>query len=358
MVEALLLAACAALAVWLLLSAAMAWGARRAAVLATLEAPEAFRSAPRAASSPGGEADEVHLVFLGDVQRGITDVVRPLAARLPAAGVHLLVSSGDLISHGEGPYYGIAAAAFARAGWTTPTRVVPGNHDLYPRRSKDDRIGGAEFTRVFGARHWALRVGPLLVVGVDDGADWLLEDQIPWLRGILTEHPGVPWILVCHRPLYSFDLDHRRPRAEIAALLALLAEHRPELVVSGHLHQAHDETVEGIRHIVNPHGGDVHGLGIRRGDFQVLHVRSTPAGLTTELESLPRRRDLAAAMDQLAVRFWADRRKLWGAVLAWPGRFVLRLLGRDVPVIHHPVERRVPDRETLKARRRNPKAAT
>jgi len=348
MLETLLPAAGAVLGLWLLLSAAMAWGARRAAGLAAAVAPKAFRAAP----SADAEAAEAHLVFLGDVQRGIADVVRPLAASLPDSGVDLLVSSGDLVSHGEGPYYGVAAAAFARAGWTTPTRVVPGNHDLYPRRSKDDRIGGAHFERVFGARHWATRVGPTLVVGLDNGADWLIDEQIPWLEGVLAKHTGVPWILVCHRPLYPFDGEHREPKTDLAALAALLEQNKPEFVVSGHLHQFHDETVRGVRHLVNAHGGDVHGFGLRREDFQVLHVRVDAQGFAVEMQSMARKRDLATYLDQLAVRFWSDRRKPWGAILAWPGRLMLKLFGRDVPVIRYPVERRVPAREILLERRR------
>ena len=55
---------------------------------------------------------------------------------------------------------------------------------------------------------------------------------------------------------------------------------------------------------------------------------------------------------QLAVRFWSDRRKWWGALLAWPGRMVLSLFGADVPVERHPVERRHPPKDVLVARRR------
>ncbi len=333
------------LAAWLLISAAMAWGARRAAALARRPAPTAFAATPRA------DEARARIAFLGDVQRGIADIVAPLEAGLATEQADLLVSSGDLVSHGEAPYYGIVCAAFDRPDWTVPIRVVPGNHDLWPRRSKDDRIGGALFEARFGARHWAERVGPVLVVGLDNGADWLADAQLPWLDETLAAHPGVPWILVCHRPLYAFDAPSRAIPHDLGGLVEALRPRPPALVVSGHLHAYHDEIVDGVRHVVNAHGGDVHGLAIRREDFQVLYVDATADGIETRLASYPRRRRAAVYRDQLAVRFWSDRRKAWGAVLAAPGRLVLKLFGADVPVVRWPVERRVPPREVLDARR-------
>lgn len=337
---------------WLLVSAAMAWGARRAAALAALPGPAIFRAAPRA----GPDAATARLAFLGDVQRGIADIVAPLGAALEAQAVDLVVSSGDLVSHGEAPYYGVVVAALDTPAMTTPMRAVPGNHDLWPRRSKDDRIGGALFEARFGSRHWCERVGPVLVVGLDNGADWLADEQLPWLEAALAEHPGVPWILVCHRPLYTFGGPAREVVHDMGGLVDALAARPPALVVSGHLHAFHDEIVDGVRHVINAHGGDVHGLAIRREDFQVLYVEATATGLETRLERYGRRRSIRTYLDQLAVRFWSDRRKPWGAVLAWPGRLLLRLLGADVPVVKHPVERRVPPREVLVARRKEPLA--
>jgi 3',5'-cyclic AMP phosphodiesterase CpdA len=334
-------------ALWLLVSALVQWGARRAARLGARPAPEVFRAPPRA----DADAARAHVAFLGDLQRGVADVARPLARVLREQDVDLLVSSGDFVSHGEAPYYGVALAAFERAGVDRPVRVVPGNHDLWPRRSKDDRLGGALFAERFGARHWALRAGPLLVVGLDDGAPWLLEGQLPWLREVLDGEPGTPWILVCHRPLFRFGEPGNPPEEDLLALRPVLRERPPALVVSGHLHDWCDRAVDGVRHVVNAHGGDVHGLALRRGDFELLHVRAGPEGLEVERRAYPRRHDARTSLDQLAVRFWSDRRRPWGALLAWPVDLVARLLGRHVPVPRHPQERRVPDRETLIARR-------
>jgi len=344
----LLVGGLALLCVWLTVSIAVQWGALHASRLARRSAPACFRAA---VPGPGPGVD---LAFLGDLQRGVLDVPLALAEALPREGVDLLISSGDFVSHGEGPYYGVLLAAFERAGLTTPVRVVPGNHDLWPRRSKDDRIGGAEFARAFGPRHWALRTGPVLVVGVDNGANWLVDEQLPWLEQTLDAHADTPWICVCHRPPFRLDEPGAPTDGDLAGFVALLRRRPPLLVVAGHMHTYHDATVDGVRVIVNAHGGDVHGLALRRADFELLHVRVDHAGIVAEPRRYRRKRDWRTARDQLAVRFWADRRKRWGALLGWPAGLVLRLLGRSVPVTRVPEERRVPEQAVLDARRKQP----
>jgi 3',5'-cyclic AMP phosphodiesterase CpdA len=340
-------AAIALLLAWAGVSAAIQIAAARARALGRRPAPACFR-----APVPGAEAATVHLAFLGDLQRGIVDVAGPLGEALRAEGVDCLVSSGDFASHGEAPYYGILLDAFARAGIETPVRVVPGNHDLFPRRSKDDTLGGQVFEERFGPRHWALRAGPVLLVGLDNGADWLLDDQLPWIEAQLREHAGVPWICVAHRPPFRFDAQGAPPYEDLAALGPFLEAHPPLLVVSGHLHDYRDETIRGVRYVVNAHGGDVHGLGLRRRDFELLHVRvSGRGGLTVEPKPYARRASWRTAWHQVLVRVWASRRGPLGAFLAWPAGALLRLLGREIPVPRHPEERRHPAPDVLRARR-------
>lgn len=337
----------AVLAAWLVVSAALQWAAARAQALGARAAPACFRAAPRA--SP--DAQRVRLAFLGDLQRGVVDATRPLATALRTDPVDLLVSSGDFVSHGEAPYYGVLLDAFDRAGVDTPARVVPGNHDLFPRRSKDDTLGGRCFEQHFGPRHWAVRAGPLLLVGIDTGADWLLDDQLPWLDEVLTEHAGTPWICVTHRPPWNFDDPRRAAYEDLTDLAPLFMRHRPLLVVSGHLHEYRDETIDGVRYVVNAHGGDVHGLALRRSTFELLYVTYEQGALTVEPKPLERALSVRTAWHQLLVRLWAERRKPVGAILAWPADRLLRLVGRSVPAPRYPEERRHPDRETLRARR-------
>ncbi|MFV1958081.1 MAG: metallophosphoesterase, partial [Planctomycetota bacterium] len=117
------------LGAWIAISFAIECLAWRASRLGRRPPPACFRAPPRR----GGGERSASLVFLGDVQRGIADVARPLAAALEERPADLLVSSGDLAAHGEAPYYGVLLEAFDRAGIDTPVRAVPGNHDLFPR---------------------------------------------------------------------------------------------------------------------------------------------------------------------------------------------------------------------------------
>ncbi len=339
---------------WVLASAAIQWAAARAHALGEHEAPSCFRTPPLA----GPEAASANLAFLGDLQRGVVDAAVPLARALKESRVDLMVSSGDFASHGEAPYFGVLLDAFDRAGVDTPVRVVPGNHDLFPRRSKDDTLGGAIFERHFGPRHWTLRAGPVLVAGLDTGADWLLDEQLPWLEAELARHSGVPWICVTHRPPWNFDDPERTAYADLTELAPFFAKHKPALVISGHLHDYRDETIDGIRYIVNAHGGDVHGLALSRSSFELLHVTCHESGMTVEPRPIERRASARTAWHQLLVRVWAERRKPLGAFLGWPADQLLRLVGRAVPVPRYPEERRHPDRETLRARRAAHRAAT
>ena len=337
-----------AAALWLLVSVAMQAAAGRAARLAAREAPPCFRAPPET-PAPG---EPLRLAFLGDLQKGVTDVVGPLGEALAREHAHLLVCSGDFVSHGEGPYYGIVLDAFETAGVQTPVRVVPGNHDLYPRRSKDDRIGGPVFERHFGPRHWVLDLGRIRLVGVDTGADWTMDRQLPELAQALEAAGGGPWIAVTHRPPFQFDEESHPPYADLGPLAAFFETHGPALVMAGHLHKFQDLVVNGVRYIVNAHGGDVQGDTLRRRNFELVFADVLEDGsFETRIEQYERRTSLRAMRHKLYVRMWADRRKRLGRILAAPAGLLWRLLGWYVPVVRHPVQRRFPTREEVEQRR-------
>jgi hypothetical protein len=95
--------------------------------------------------------------------------------------------------------------------------------------------------------------------------------------------------------------------------------------VSGHLHAFSDRVVDGVRYVVNAHGGDVHGLDPGLRAFDLFEVRVHPDGrVETERHPVARRRDWRAVWDQLCVRAWCDRRRPLGRVLALPGALLLR----------------------------------
>ena len=291
----------AALATGLLL----ALGARRANALGRREAPACFRAAPDLA--PG--APELRLTFLGDLQRGVSDVVRPLARELERRGSHLLVSSGDFAAHGEAPYYGTAFDAFEAAGIRTPSRVVPGNHDLQARGSHDATAGTALFEQRLGPRSWALRAGPVLLVGLDNALGGPPPERLDWLSTALAAHAGVPWLLVCHRPPRRVDLPGSPADDGQSDLVTFLEAHPPRLVVSGHLHEWAEGTVNGVAYVVNAHGGDVHGFDLRLGSFELLHVVVAPEGVRRERSTHRRRPWLRVFGNQFFVRCWSLGRR-------------------------------------------------
>jgi hypothetical protein len=309
----------AVLACWVLVALVMAHGVRRSRALGEVRAPECFRST---AWPPPGPT-EVRITFLGDLQRGVADAARPLARVLEEKGSHLLVSSGDFAAHGEAPFYGIALDAFAGAGIRTPTRVVPGNHDLFPRRHRDPTIGRAVFEQRLGPRWWSLRTGPVLVVGLDDALGPLDAEQDAWLRGVLAAHPGTPWVVVCHRPPRRLDLPGTPPDGDLKGLVALFEARPPLLVVSGHLHRYAEAVVAGVPYVVNAHGGDVQGFGLGRGEFELLHLRVAPDGSVAREVTRHRRRPWGRVLvNQLWVRCWARRSRGLGAVLAFPAAWL------------------------------------
>jgi hypothetical protein len=293
---------------------ALAWRAHRLAGLAPL---------------PQFHADPVHaatarVAFLGDVQRGVSGVAKDLPRRLEAFGAHLLVSGGDLVAHGEAPYYGVFVAAMGRHGLGTPARAVPGNHDLEPRGVRDPGPGRALFERHFGPVPFAARVGPALVVGLDDATGWG-EDQVPFLEEAVRAHGG-PWMAVLHRPPRRVDRPDLEPDPVQRPLVSALERLRPLVVVCGHEHAYDDRTIGGVRYVVNAHGGDV------RGPWDLVLVTVSADGTATlERATFPRRRDVATLLDQAAVQAWSVRRRGVGRLVALPAAALLKALGLRAP---------------------------
>jgi Calcineurin-like phosphoesterase len=316
---------------WLLLALAVEALAWRAHALARRAAPAAF------ARPPVREAPGASLAFLGDLQRGVADVARPLVAALRRRPADLLVSSGDLAAHGEAPYYGVLFEAFRRAGLETPARVVPGNHDLHPRGVRDTRAGYALFEGRLGPPGWTVRVGSVLVVGLDDAVGPVRPADLEAARAAVEAHAGGPWIAVCHRPPRRVERPDAGIDAGLEDLVALLERHPPRLVVCGHQHAWADREVAGVRYLVNAHGGDVHGLALRRGPAELLRVEVDADGAATfERETIHRRPSPRTYLDQLAVRAWCERRRRPGSLLALPAALLLAALHLRAPRTGHP----------------------
>ncbi len=286
-------------------SAVFGWGRRRARALA---ARGAVRTAANA--SPPHVPAPTTIAFLGDVQKGVRVVAGPVVEALARERAAFLVSSGDLASHGEAPYHGIVARAFERAGLSIPFLVAAGNHDVQPSGVRDSAPGRRLFESVYGPRTWVASAGPLLVVGCDNGGAWLDDEQLDQIERELDARPQSPWLLVIHRPPRNLLLPHAPPDGGSDRLLALFARRRPEAVVSGHLERDAEAVVDGVRYVVNADGGDTSGDSLRGPKTFRLLLADVGADGRVSLRriELPRRRDNSVALDQFAVRLWADSR--------------------------------------------------
>jgi hypothetical protein len=307
-------------------SIALAWGSLRAERLASRGRARAFANA----APPDVPGPTARVAFLGDVQRGIRHVARALAEALPRGEAALLVSSGDLASHGEAPYLGLVSAALDRAGVATPTLVVPGNHDLQPTGVRDSAPGRALFEAMVGPRRWTCLVAGLRLVGVDDAAGRFPAESVAWLEGVLDADPGRPWALVAHRAPRRLDVEGHPPDKALAALVEAIERRPPVVVVSGHLHEDAEATVAGVRYLVNARGGDFDKRAWRAPrDFTLLWCDVAADGSATfHREAVPRRSCGRTALDQVAVRLWAEGRRAPWRWLALPGRALLAPFSR------------------------------
>lgn len=310
-------------------SATLAVGARLGARVGRRPTTAAWANrAPPSLQAPATVA------FLGDVQRGIRDVARPLVEALARERAALLVSSGDLASHGEAPYYGIVARALDEAGLAVPMLVVPGNHDLEPGGVRDAAPGRALFEAAVGPRAWSMRVGPLRLVGVDDASGPVEPEHLDLVRsaveGADADEGGnaAPWILVCHKPPRRIDHPGADPISGADRLVALLEARPPVAVVSGHLRDDADVTVGGVRYLANVRGGD---FEKRRWfappEFRLLLCEVSPSGgAAFRYASVRRRGSWRTAWRQLVVRAWAESRRGAGRWVAAPAGALLSLV--------------------------------
>jgi len=293
----------------------------------------ARRGPPRATANraPPTLSAPTRIAFLGDVQRGLREVAGPVVAALRAEGATLLVSSGDLASHGEAPYHGLVGAAFDRAGLDVPLLVAPGNHDVERSGHAAGDEGRARFEALVGPRRFTARVGPLLVVGVDDGLDPLDADVWSWVGERVAAHDG-PWVYVGHRPPRRMLEPGFPPAPRCAELLAVFARRPPVLAVSGHLAHDAEAVVDGVRYVVNAEGGDVAGGAWFAPPTFHLRVADVDAAgrVTLRRLALRRRTSVATTLDQLLVRAWSSGRRFPALLFAAPARALVRVFRGNV----------------------------
>lgn len=120
----------------------------------------------------------------------------------------------------------------------------------------------SRWNAAFGTDCWSLDLESWRLIGINAqlfGSSLVAEaGQQAWLDAELAVAAGRRIALFLHKPLFIEDAGEAGPTtsslnvAPRQVLLAKLRAARVELVVSGHLHQYRDRTIDGLRHVWAP----------------------------------------------------------------------------------------------------------
>ena len=232
-------------------------------------------------------------------------VARDLANRMKADAV---IVNGDLAINGPDSDAEIDFAASALSHLQGPVMVLPGNHDVgdEPPGQDPNQIVNpsrlARWERSFGADRWVMDMGGWSLIGVNAqlfGSGLVREHaQDDWLDEQLRAAKARRVGLFLHKPLFLEDPNDNvaGPRCIVplarARLLQKLQQSQVRLIVSGHLHQHRDRTLDGMRHIwvpavafaaSRPLGGDTR-CGITVMEFSIDGVQiavERPGGIVS-----------------------------------------------------------------------------
>jgi len=198
-----------------------------------------------------------------------------------AASADAVIVNGDLAINGPDSDAEIAFAANALMSLRPPFIALPGNHDVGdepPGQDPNQIIDADRLARwdgFFGTDRGALDAGGWRLVGVNAqlfGSGLAREKaQDDWLDEELAAAAGWRIALLLHKPLF-LELPTEdvvtpaciTPPAR-ARLLERLYRSDVRLIISGHLHQHRDRTLDSLRHLWVPavafaapqaHGGD------------------------------------------------------------------------------------------------------
>jgi 3',5'-cyclic AMP phosphodiesterase CpdA len=209
---------------------------------------------------------DTHLAERGQAYADNWAAVRSwIAGTVPDLVVHL----GDITADGISDARQLEAAFPAFEALGSPTRFLPGNHDIGDNPIEPDAttehpvdlLRLAEYRRIYGPDHWSFRAGPWQIIGLNAqifGTGGAAEEaQFDWLEAALRHVDG-PLGVMLHKPLFrtgpSDTEAHVRyvPRLPRQRLLSLLGTRDLRFVVSGHTHQARSFEVDGVEHVWAP----------------------------------------------------------------------------------------------------------
>lgn len=202
-------------------------------------------------------------------------------------GADLTVNLGDIKLDGQTHGDELAFASRLMQQWPTEMRCVPGNHDLGDGSGEmplDDRLLRA-CGNIFDPDHWVIKAGDWKLLGINAqllGSDSAQEAALwAWIAnqvGNAADHAHT--VLLLHRPMLrprSGELTRKGRSVSRAATERLLEgpmQSTLRLVVSGHIHQYIDTTVDGVRHLRMPSTAFILPDDIRPGSSDVSLSRS------------------------------------------------------------------------------------
>ncbi len=185
-------------------------------------------------------------------------------AMTPAA----VIVTGDLCINGPDSDAEVAFAAAALRRLAPRVLALPGNHDVGdepPGQDAEQLVDDGRLSRwntAFGGDRWSFDLPGWRLIGVNAqlfGSGLPAEEtQHAWLDTALASAAGRQIALFLHKPLFLEEAGEPDPTtsslnlAPRQTLLAKLRDAGVALVVSGHLHQYRDRTVEGLRHVWAP----------------------------------------------------------------------------------------------------------
>lgn len=188
----------------------------------------------------------MRLVQISDTHFGTerAEVVEAVRAHVARLAPDVVILAGDITQRARTAQFDAAAEFLA----SLPARhriAIPGNHDiplfnLLARALKPY----AAYRRAFGERESLWREGEVTILALDATAPWRHKDgrlHPAHLRARLAEARALAGdgalVVAAHQPLWT-AWEEDRPQSQIGRheSAALIAEHRVDVVLSGHVH--------------------------------------------------------------------------------------------------------------------------
>ena len=166
--------------------------------------------------------------------------------------VDFAICTGDMMKFAVESEYGHVVAEL-REVMKCPFWAIPGNHDLGLLNSLEI------WRRFFGQDFYYWSYGDTLFIALNTAEEKLPEEQREFLRRTLASQRERyrRCVIFCHIP--PVDLrpheSHCLPAAEAKAFREIIAGHKVDLIVSGHIHRYMEGTFAGVRLVHLPSSG-------------------------------------------------------------------------------------------------------